>query len=99
MRLIPLEATPNQSLSIVLDGSFYELTLKDCGGIPCMTIVRDSETVTENARIVAGEAIVQPQWRLVGRNFFLRTINNEVAHFSQFGINQFLFYIGDGDAP
>jgi hypothetical protein len=99
MRLIPLDATPNQSLSVVLDGSFYQLTIKDAVGVPCMTITRDNVTIIEGIRMVAGELIVQPQWLLVGRNFFLQTLNGDVADFRNFGVNQFLFYIGDGDAP
>lgn len=53
-QIIPLEAIPNQQVSVVLDGHRFEVTLKEAGGMMVATIVRDGATIISSVRAVAG---------------------------------------------
>jgi hypothetical protein len=88
---IELSAVPNQSLSIVLDGALYEITVKAAGGIMSATIVRDNVTLVDNVRIVAGTPILPYRYQEAG-NFVLLTEDEEYPDYLLFGSSQSLVY-------
>jgi len=58
MITIPLQSIPNQTLSIVLDGNQYNITLKSCEGITAIDLVRNNVTILSGHRVVAGFPLI-----------------------------------------
>ena len=91
MKEIPLKQFPRQSLSVVLDNSLYELSLKECNGIMAVTVIRDGETIVNNRRACAGVPII-PSSYLNDGNFFILTSNDNLPYYTQFEhSNTFVF--------
>lgn len=88
---IDLAAIANQSVSIRLDDSFYELTVREAGGTMCVDISRDGTLVLEGARAVAGTALIPYTYLEVG-NFVFVTEGEEYADWHKFGTSHFLLY-------
>lgn len=91
MKTIPLKQFPRQSLSVVLENSLYELSLKECNGIMAVTVVRDGETIVSNRRAVAGAPVI-PSRYLNSGNFFILTNNDTLPYYTEFeGSNVFVW--------
>jgi len=91
MKVIPLKQFPRQSLSVVLENSLYELSLKECNGIMAVTVVRDGETIVSNRRAVAGAPVI-PSRYLNSGNFFIFTNNDALPYYTEFeGSNVFVW--------
>ena len=99
MIVIPLQAIPNQSLSIQLDGNNFDLRFHSCNSNPTvigtaiMTIdITINGTVTiSGQRMVNGWPLI-PYDYLSDNNFFMITENEEYPDYTQFGITQYLVY-------
>lgn len=89
---VTLQALPNQSLSIQLGDSRYDITLKETNGVMCASIVRDGVTAVENVRLVAG-APVLPYRYLEDGNFVMFTQDDDLPYYTAFGATQFLTYL------
>lgn len=83
---------PNQSLSAVLDGIRYEVTLKETGGVMSASILKDDVLVLDNIRIVAGTPFI-PYFYLESGNFFILTENEDMPDYTKFGSSQSLIYL------
>lgn len=83
MKQIPLKSFPRQSLSVLLEGSLYELSLKECNGIMAVTVVRDGVTIVSNRRAVAGMPII-PSRYLNDGNFVIVTDNDDFPYYTEF---------------
>lgn len=92
MQLIPLMQVERQSLSILVENTQYEISVKDCNGIMAVTIVRDSVTVVENRRAVASVPVIPAGPRETG-NFIFSTQNGDLPYWDQFGGTQQFFYL------
>lgn len=89
---IPLEATPNQFLTVYLEGSRYEITLKMCNGILSASITRDGQTLFNGLRVVAGVPLI-PYSYLENGNFIFTTEDEELPVYTKFGSTQALYYL------
>lgn len=96
MMEIGLAAVPNQALSVQLDDRFYEIEIKDAGGVMAATITRDGETVISGVRITAGSPLLPYPYQEAG-NFALVTDDDALPYWDQFGITQFLVYVSDAE--
>lgn len=92
MRDVPVTATPNQSLSILLDNERIVLRLKEANGVMVADVERDGSTIILGTRVLAGEPII-PYHYLEDGNFILLTINDELPDWQQFGQTQSLVYL------
>lgn len=90
--VIPIEAIPNQSFTITLDGHFYNITIKESAGVMSCSIIRDNIAIQDNARISAGYLLIPYKYQENG-NFFILTENDDYPYYDQFGITQYLIYI------
>ena len=91
MKEIPLKQFPRQSLSVVLENSLYELSLKECNGIMAATVIRDGETIVNNRRVCAGTPII-PSRYLSDGNFFILTNGDDLPYYTGFeSSNTFVF--------
>jgi len=92
MNSVPLEAIPNQTFRVPLDGSLWELQLKALSNVMVVTIKRDTVTLVENMRAVAGTPLI-PYAYLEYGNFIFVTENDELPYWTQFGVTQSLIYL------
>lgn len=82
---IPLEAIPNQSFSIDLDGLRYDLTIKAIDDqAMTMTVVRDGVTIVENAHCQAGELVIRYPYLQQG-DFMFYTGDEALPYYTDFG--------------
>lgn len=89
---VNIQAVPNQSLSILLDGAQYSIAIREANGIMSATVIRDSIVLIDNVRLVSGTPVL-PYDYLESGNFVLTTEAFALPEFSQFGVTQFLLYL------
>lgn len=94
MRLIPIQALSNQSLSITIENNYYQLAIYQIedSGLMAMDINRNNALILSGQRLVPGYVVI-PYPYLEAGNFIFNTMNDEYPTFSQFGTTQFLYYI------
>lgn len=88
---IPLTQIPNQSFSLQLDTSFYNITIKFVINLMTVSIVRDGEVIIENVRAEPNQGII-PYDYLQDGNFAFLTVDNEYPIYTSFGVDQFFIY-------
>lgn len=92
-QIVPLEAVPNQSLSIQLDDVRYVIRLRDINGLMAVDLSINEEVVVSGERVVAGSPLVPyPYLEGDGGNFFFITELDDVPYWESFGVNQALIY-------
>lgn len=91
MKEIPLKVFARQSLSIMLEQSLYEISLKECNGIMAATIIRDGVTIVSNRRVCAGMTII-PEGHLEEGNFVILTENGEIPYYTGFESTDVMVY-------
>lgn len=91
---IPLQAIPNQSLSVQLDGQRYDIRLNEANGIMAATISINETVVISGARIVDSGALLNYQYlEGDGGNFVFLTELDEIPYYTMFGDTQQLIYL------
>lgn len=91
MIVLDLAAIPNQSISIRLSNSLYDIRVKALNDGACIDISRDSEVVFSGMRITPGSFIL-PYAYLEKGNFMLSSLNDELPDYLKFGVSQMLYY-------
>lgn len=91
MKEIPLKAVERQNFTIELEGSLFDITLKECNGIMAATVIRDGITLVENRRICAGMTLI-PEGHLAEGNFAFVTDNDNIPYYTRFGSTDILMY-------
>ena len=93
MNIIPIESTPNQSLTIDLDQQAYQLELKTIAGMTYCSISRNNEAVISGQRVVGGELIIPYQYlEGDGGNFAFIANEGDIPYYEQFNVTQSLIY-------
>lgn len=93
MREIELQAIPNQSFSVVLDNTNYEIAVRETGGVMSVDVTRQNVRVVSGARVVAGQLILNYADLEDGQgNFMFLTKDGDMPYYDQFGNTQFLMY-------
>lgn len=92
MKEIPIKVFARQSLSVMLEQSLYEISLKECNGIMAATIVRDNVTIIDNRRICAGMTLI-PEGHLEEGNFVILTENGEIPYYTGFESMDIMVYL------
>jgi hypothetical protein len=100
---IPIANIPNQSFSINLDESQYDIRIHATSdrGIPgneimAVTIIRDSVIIVSGMRAVSDYPII-PYAYLEDGNFFITTMNDEYPDWRQFGNTQYLIFASQAE--
>lgn len=101
MLQIKLEAIPNQSFSLRLDDSTYDLRIHALNSftldgtvippIMVMDITRNNVTILQGQRLIAGYPVI-PYGYLEDGNFVMITEDDEYPDYSKFGVNQYLIF-------
>lgn len=89
---VGIATIPNQSLSIQLDGRFYEIELREANGVMAATITRDGVTLISNTRVMAGGPLLPYRYQESG-NFIMTTDGEAIPYWDQFNVTQFLVYL------
>lgn len=90
---IPIEAIPNQSLSIQLDKVRYGIRFRDIGGMMSADISIDNQLIIEGLRVVGGYPLIPYKYlEGDGGNFIFLTELGDLVYWDQFGITQSLLY-------
>jgi tRNA(Ile2) C34 agmatinyltransferase TiaS len=92
MQQISLAPIPNQSFNIVLDSDNYIMTFKSMINFMTVDINRNGVDVVLGMRCVAGSPLI-PYRYLEQGNFIITTANEEEPFYTNFGVNQFLFFV------
>jgi len=95
-QVIALQAIPNQSLTVNLDGNRYELRINDIGGGVAATISRNETVILSGVRVVAGTPMI-PYRYVESGNFIIATENNDIPEHEKFGISQTLLYFSQSE--
>lgn len=96
MTEIPLQAVPNQTLSVQLDGARYVLTFKVAGGIMAADLTRDEVVIVSGQRLVAWAPLL-PYTHMEAGNFAILTENDDLPHYASFGYTQTLVYVSPAE--
>lgn len=92
MQNIPIQALPNQTLSVPLDNNQWDISIKTTNGTVSVTLVLNGIVIIENLRAVAGTRIIPDKYQESG-NFAIITQNFQIPDYTQFGNTQTLVYI------
>jgi hypothetical protein len=93
---IPLEAVANQSLTITMYGSRYDISVKEAELVMELTISRDGELLISGARAVAGTPIIP--YRYIDSGYFMfNTELGELPWWESFGSTQSLVYLSSAE--
>ena len=92
--LVPIQAIPNQDLSITLDGVRYDISLKSTKTSTLASVAVNDNQVTQNMRAVGGTPLMPYEYMEgLGGNFVFDTPNQQIPYYTKFGNTQFLVYI------
>lgn len=89
---ISLIQHPNQTFPVILEGSRYDLTIKDGDGFLIMDVIRDDVVILQGQRLLANTPII-PYNYLTQGNLVIITDNDDLPDWQQFGITQQLYYL------
>lgn len=92
-QIIPIDAVPNQSLYVRLDGSRYLIELKETNGVMSATIDRGGVRLVTGARCVAGYPLLPHRYLWEGfGNFLFVADPGVIPYFTDFGSSCLLVY-------
>lgn len=92
MQLITLQAIPNQSFSIRLDGVQYQFQIVECNGVMAASVVQDGINSVLGQRLLPNYPVIPYRYLAQNGNFTVTTQNDDYPYYTQFGISQFLIY-------
>jgi hypothetical protein len=99
MIIIPIQAIPNQSLTIQLEDLNFFIRLRSCNTNPqvlgtaivSISIAINETVIIDNQRMVPGWPLIGYQY-LENGNFYILTENDDYPDYTQFGNTQYLIY-------
>lgn len=93
MKNIPLEALPNQSLTVNVDDLRWYLRIKECNGVMACDVSLNDEPLLLGTRICPGTPIIPYEYLQGNGNFLLLVDNEDLADWEKFGVSQSLVYV------
>jgi hypothetical protein len=96
MNLISLAAIPNQTFSMTLDNTLFDMRIFLAVNVMCCDLAVNGVPILTSARLVAGTPVI-PYFYLFNGNFLLSTLNDELPDYTEFGASQFLVYYSQAE--
>lgn len=97
MRTIALDSVPNQELSVTLDGNRWDITLKECNGVMCCTLLLNDVLLLSGQRIVAGSPLIPYKYMQGSGNFWILTEDDDLPYYTEFNVDQQFVYASPGE--
>ena len=89
---VALEAVPNQTLTVVLDGAIYDISIQAMDDeMMAVSIARDGTQLVTNLRAVADFPLL-PYSHMEQGNFIFLTDNQEFPFYEKFNVSQSLVF-------
>ena len=88
---VPIQAVPNQTLTITLDSNIFVITLLTTNGVTCVSLTINGIETLDNIRCVAGTPLIPALYQEAG-NFLFISNNYDLPIYTQFNISQTLVY-------
>lgn len=95
-QVIPLQAVPNQSLTVTLDGNLWAIGIRTCEGITSVSLTLNGVDIIDNLLAAACAPIIPAPYQENG-NFAFLTANNQLPYYTQFNSTQSLFYFSQAE--
>lgn len=92
MRVIPLEAVPNQAFTVRVDDQAFGLRIKEANGVMVADVSVGGVEILSAVRLCAGTPIIPYAYLAGAGNFVLLTDGGDLPAYAQFGITQTLVY-------
>lgn len=93
-QVVPITATPNQSLSIQVDDVRYSIRLRDIGSMMALDLSIDDVVILQGLRVVANSPLIPYEYlEGDGGNFLFITELGDLPHWDQFESTQTLLYV------
>lgn len=92
MQTIELQAIPNQSFSVTLDGNRWDFVIKEAVSSIICDITLNDEVILRGQRIVAETPIIPYEFLQAEGNFILLTEDEQIPYWDRFGVDQVLVY-------
>lgn len=96
MRIVPLEALPNQELSINVDGNRWTLRIKVASSAMVADVYLGNTPMVLGCKIAAGTPMLPYSYLGTLGNFIFVVDDDESPDWKQFGIRQTLLYVSPG---
>ena len=97
---VPLQAIPNQSLSIQFDNKNYDLEIRACNSgdalVMAFDVAIDNVLIVQGIRSIANYPII-PYAYLQNGNFVLLTSDDDLPDYTKFQISQYLIYASQAE--
>ncbi|MCW8965363.1 MAG: hypothetical protein OQK82_01550 [Candidatus Pacearchaeota archaeon] len=92
--IIPLNKTPNQSLSVNLDGYVFDIQVKALDDVMAASVTVDDEVVVQNIRVLSGVPLIPFTYLEKGNLIFVADASSqeEIPYYSGFGESFTLVY-------
>lgn len=97
MLTIALDAVPNQSLTVPLDGARWDIEIKKARDHMVMTLARDGVTLVSGHRVVAGSPLPPYRYNQIYGTFWLVTDGELEPDYKRFGVDQVLVFVPPGE--
>lgn len=92
MLQIPLQAIPNQTLSIQVSANRWDLAIKEINGLMAMDFILNDVVLTLGVRMMPNEPLLIYAPYAQEGNFVLLTEEDEYPYYKLFGTSQSLIY-------
>lgn len=93
MQQLPIQQTPNQAFSALLDGNQWDFTLKTVQEATAVSLTLNGNNVVNNLIAAAGALLIPAQYEEQGGgNFFFITQQFQLPYYTMFTQSQFLIY-------
>lgn len=96
MNTIQLQAIPNQSFSLNIDGDRYGIRIVESNGIMSVSVTRNDVAIIQGVRATAGTFLLPYLYEEKG-NFLFFNINEDLIYYTNFGLTQSLVYLSPDD--
>lgn len=97
MRVIPLKALPNQSLSVVIDGIRWGLNIKVANSLMIADVYRDDVALILGTRILSGTPILPYEYLMTKGNFLMVMDDESLSDWTKFETTQTLYFLSADD--
>lgn len=92
MQIINIDAVPNQSFSVTVDGNRWDFVIKEAVTSMIADISLNGERILSGQILVAGQPFIPYEFLQGSGNFLILTESDQLPDWRRFGVDQILTY-------